>query len=41
MSEIKVFEIGQQVRERMPSTVLLERELQNTIETSYEKSSLN
>ncbi len=36
MSEIKVFEIGQQVRERMPSTVLLERELQNTIENNME-----
>lgn len=36
MSEIKVFELGQQVRERIPSTVLLERELQNTIENNME-----
>ena len=36
MSEIKLFEIGSSVKERVSSTVLLEKELQNTIEQNME-----
>lgn len=36
MAEIKLFEVGSDVRERMPTTVLLEKELQNTIEKNME-----
>ena len=36
MAEIKLFEIGTQVRERISSTVLLEKELQNPIEKNME-----
>lgn len=36
MSEIKLFELQPQVRERVASTVSLERELQNTIEDNME-----
>ncbi|MCF0132572.1 MAG: DUF91 domain-containing protein [Blautia sp.] len=36
MSEIKLFEVGTAVKERTSSTVLLEKELQNTIEQNME-----
>ena len=36
MSEIKLFEIGNSVKERIPKSVLLEKELQNTIEQNME-----
>ena len=36
MSEIKLFELGSEVRERVASSVLLEKELQNTIEANME-----
>ena len=36
MSEIKLFEIGNNVKERIPKSVLLEKELQNTIEQNME-----
>ena len=36
MSEIKLFELGSEVRERVVSSVLLEKELQNTIEANME-----
>lgn len=36
MSEIKLFEVGSKVKERVSSTVLLEKELQTTIENNME-----
>ena len=36
MSEIKLFEISNTVKERIPAAVLLEKELQNTIEQNME-----
>lgn len=36
MSEIKLFEIGSDVKERTSSTVLLEKQLQTTIEQNME-----
>lgn len=36
MSEIKLFELGTSVKERIPATVLLEKQLQNIIEQNME-----